>query len=135
MKHDDQHQFLNEVLGGESWEACRQTTLENGLSALRRKRRSRRGIQACVLTCLPLVAALLFLFLRETSPAKRITRSPTQSQTSAGLADPKLAVKIINDDELFALFPNRPMALVGKPGRQQVVFLDRSGTSHETVTQ
>ena len=32
-------------------------------------------------------------------------------------------VKIISDEELFALFPNRPLALVGKPGHQQLVFL------------
>jgi hypothetical protein len=33
-------------------------------------------------------------------------------------------VKIISDDELFALFPGRSMALIGTPGQQQLVFLD-----------
>jgi hypothetical protein len=34
-------------------------------------------------------------------------------------------VKFINDEELLALFPGRPLALVGKPGEQQLVFLDQ----------
>ena len=32
----------------------------------------------------------------------------------------------INDDELFALFAGRSMALIGKPGEQQLVFLDQN---------
>jgi len=35
------------------------------------------------------------------------------------------AVQFINDDELLALFPNRPVALIGEPGKQRLVFLDR----------
>lgn len=37
--------------------------------------------------------------------------------------------KFITDEELFALFPNRPLALVGKPGQQQLVFLDQAKNS------
>jgi len=33
-------------------------------------------------------------------------------------------VEYITKEQLFALFPNRPMALLGKPGHQQVIFLD-----------
>jgi hypothetical protein len=32
--------------------------------------------------------------------------------------------EIITDEELFALFPNRALALIGSPGHQQLVFLD-----------
>ncbi|HHY86181.1 MAG TPA: hypothetical protein GYA07_11730 [Verrucomicrobia bacterium] len=34
-------------------------------------------------------------------------------------------MQFINDDELLALFPNRPVALIGEPGKQRLVFLDR----------
>jgi hypothetical protein len=37
-------------------------------------------------------------------------------------------VKLITDDELLALFPDRPVALIGKPGQQQLVFLDELET-------
>jgi hypothetical protein len=33
-------------------------------------------------------------------------------------------VRVISDEELFALFPGRSLALVGPPGHQQLVFLD-----------
>ena len=33
-------------------------------------------------------------------------------------------VEYITADQLFALFPNRQIALVGKPGHQQLIFLD-----------
>ena len=35
-------------------------------------------------------------------------------------------VKFITDEELLALFPDRPVALIGRPGHQQLVFLDKS---------
>jgi hypothetical protein len=40
-------------------------------------------------------------------------------------------VKIINDEELFALFPNRAMALIGSPGHQQLIFLDHGGAQEK----
>ena len=40
-------------------------------------------------------------------------------------------VKIITDEELFALFPNRALALIGAPGRQQLVFLDHGAASEQ----
>jgi hypothetical protein len=43
-------------------------------------------------------------------------------------------VQIINDDQLFALFPGRPMALVGTPGHQHLVFFDTT-TSPRTALQ
>jgi hypothetical protein len=35
-------------------------------------------------------------------------------------------VKYITKKELFALFPNRPIALIGEPGHQQFLLLDES---------
>jgi hypothetical protein len=123
MKHDDQNQLLNEVLGGQHLEGFRQTTLENGLRALRQRRRRRRMTQVCAVACLPLLAAALLLSLRGISPVKRIAMTPVSRQQTVPTPNPKIAVKIISDEELFALFPNRSMALVGKPGHQQLVFL------------
>jgi hypothetical protein len=33
-------------------------------------------------------------------------------------------VKFITTEELLALFPDRPLALVGPPGRQRLIFFD-----------
>ena len=37
---------------------------------------------------------------------------------------PGTSIRVVNDDELMAMFPNRPVALVGPPERRQFVLLD-----------
>jgi hypothetical protein len=52
---------------------------------------------------------------------------PHQATASNAMAFSHTAeskVEYITTEQLFALFPNRPMALVGKPGHQQLIFLD-----------
>jgi hypothetical protein len=45
--------------------------------------------------------------------------------TSFAADKPKIGeIKLITDEELFALFPGRSVALIGKPGHQQLVFLN-----------
>jgi hypothetical protein len=38
------------------------------------------------------------------------------------------AVEFISDAELLALFPGRPLALIGPAGRQELVFPDQTLT-------
>jgi hypothetical protein len=71
--------------------------------------------------------------IAETSP---LTQTPSITPTSPIAQTPPTAqptqpdygpnVKIMTDDDLFALFPNRLLVLTGKPGAgtQQLVFLD-----------
>ena len=50
---------------------------------------------------------------------------PGPQQSIVATAPPEESgVKMISDEELFALFPGRSLALIGKPGHQQLVFLD-----------
>ena len=50
---------------------------------------------------------------------------PTVAPTAMALSSkPESKVEYITTEQLFALFPNRAMALVGKPGHQQLIFLD-----------
>jgi hypothetical protein len=122
MKRPDEDKFLNDLLSGERFEALREATLAQGLGALRRRRRL-QAAQRCILVCLPIVAAVIVVLKIASPPGRVASNAPAAPPPTA--ANPDNKVKIINDDELFALFPNRPMALVGKPGHQQLVFLDR----------
>ena len=36
-----------------------------------------------------------------------------------------VAIRFISDDELLALFPGRPWALIGSPERKTLLFLDQ----------
>jgi hypothetical protein len=41
-------------------------------------------------------------------------------------AEAAAPIKVISDEDLLALFPDRSMALLGPPGQQQLVFLDKA---------
>lgn len=132
MKNNDSDRLLNQVLADQGWESFRHTSLELGLAAMRRRRRCRRAAQIGVLAGLLLLGTLVAVFTSERSPS-RMTRLPASSR---GLASgDKHGVKMITDEELFALFPDRPMALVGKPGHQQLVFLDEASPVQVPLSQ
>jgi hypothetical protein len=126
MKRSEQDQLLKEILAGDDLSDFRRASLEQGLVAIRRQRRRRRVVRACALVSLPFLLVLGIVIRRTLeSPAERIAsvNPPVTAIPAprAGSGD----VKFITDEELFALFPNRLLALIGKPGQQQLVFLDK----------
>ena len=131
MKHSEQDRLLQEIISGEELSSFRQASLENGLALIRRQRRRRQNTRVCVLASLPLLLALGIVVSR-TGFRPRPTGSVPPAPTALVIPHHKTAeAKLITDDELFALFPNRPLALIGKPGHQQLVFLDRSTTRRQ----
>jgi hypothetical protein len=127
MKHSDENPLLKEILTDEKLSALRRGSLNLGLDAVRRARRLRRALHAGTFALMP-VLLILTLTLRKPKqePASQPS-TPVPRQASVATAPPnESGVKIISDEELFALFPGRSLALVGKPGHQQLVFLDAS---------
>jgi hypothetical protein len=128
VKRHDQDNLLRETLTGEELSEFRKASLADGLAAVRRRRRYRRAAQVGALAVLTLLVSLGIVHqhrnktsVREVASIKQTSATPTPSPAPAAETT---KVKIISDDELFALFPGRAMALVGKPGEQQLVFLD-----------
>lgn len=130
MKPHEPNHLLKEILAGDELADFRQASLEHGLTALRRQQRYRRGRHIGMLISLPLLVTLAVLSRRVSLDSNRQTASPRPA-TSPARTPPTDGrdAKTITDEELFALFPNRPMALVGKPGKQQLVFLDAAPRS------
>ncbi len=125
MKTPDPNPLLKEILGGEELSEFRQAALEHGLAAMRRQQRHRRGRRLGALLLLPLLVVFAMFLRRGPVDAPRQLAATNSPRSAAATVttdsrDPRL----ISDEELFALFPNRPLALVGQPGRQQLVFLD-----------
>jgi hypothetical protein len=98
--------------------------MDNSLALIRRRRRVAQALQ---LSALVLVSAL--------AVTTRLLRQPKQSivasnQTNTIVApskdqpEPEPSVKTISDEELFALFPDRAVALIGAPGHQEFVVLN-----------
>jgi 4-amino-4-deoxy-L-arabinose transferase-like glycosyltransferase len=128
----DPDPLLKELLAGDELASFRQTSLEQGLNALRRQQRRRRAGRGGALLLLPLLFAFAVLWHRSPATSNRQIAS-TNPMTAVIPTPPAVGrdPKFITDEELFALFPNRPLALVGKPGRQQLVFLDQPAKNRQ----
>jgi len=128
MNRSDQDQMLHELLA-EDLAELRRSTLVDGISAQRRKRRRRRTAEAGLLALIPV---LVLSILWRPGMAKHQASKTGPVVVEPGNASPvDRAVKLITDEELFALFPDCPVALVGKPGHQQFMFLDRADATFQ----
>jgi hypothetical protein len=124
MIRDDQDRLLNEILAGDELEQFRRASENQMLNAVKRSRRQRRATRIIALCSLPLLAALALVVTHHTASTRTASNHPqTPPQTATVSQNP--SVQTIDDEQLFALFPDRPMALVGPPGHQQLVFLDQ----------
>jgi hypothetical protein len=131
MKKHEQDELLKELLGGEEVSDFRQASLQGGLVEIRRRRARKLAVRTAAMLLLPLIAVLAVLIHRRSEPpTKQIASVKLAAMAHAATKANTAGVKIISDEELFALFPGRSMALVGKPGEQTLVFLD--GGSAET---
>ena|SRR6266850_650453 len=125
MTPHEQDQLLKELLAGEEISDFRRTSLDRGIALVRLRRKRRQMAQRAAMVCVPLLL-LLSLFINQIP--KRYPSGPATPQTYQPIPPPvqvgdNSKIKLINDDELFALFAGRSIALIGKPGEQQLVFL------------
>ena len=112
MKRSDQDRLLGEVLADENVERLRAASLAGALNALRSRRRRRAYVSGAAASFA--LAVVVFVSIRHRTPEETIVPPP----------EPKTnAVKIISDEQLLALFPDRSVALIGRPGEQRLVFL------------
>ena len=135
MKPSDQDRLLRELLGDERLENLRAASLAGALATLRARRRRRAALTGATVA-VTLLLALVWHGLPARipeitggTPVPPLASQPQPDTTSPDLASvPRVpatpGVQIINDEELFALFPGRSMALIGPPGAQLFVFLD-----------
>jgi hypothetical protein len=121
MKIPEENQLLNDVLGGDELDRFRDATLTRSLDAMRQRRHRRRQFQGAAV-----MALLLFLGIRWHFQQK--LPSPSEIVVAPAPAAEASQVKYITEKELFALFPNRPIALIGEPGHQQFLLLDELET-------
>ena len=127
MKHAEEHRLLDEVLTGPELTEFRESSLREALAVLHRRQRRRRLVREGSLALLPLLVVSLIVFSRPANPSSRVATAvePTVIASVPELARPT-SVEYISDEELLALFPNQPLALVGPEGQQQLVFLDQT---------
>jgi hypothetical protein len=111
MKRSEQDRLLGEIFADEGVERLRAASLAGGLAALRARRRRRTYVSGAAVSFAIAIAALVS------------TRRQPHVETTVRQTEPKTnAVQIINDEQLLALFPDRSVALIGRPGQQRLVF-------------
>ena len=118
--------LLDDLLSDGIDGAAESVSLETLLSDARRVRRQRRLIRYGLGPLLAvLVLAQIALFLNH---SRRLTTASQSTDASNSLPQSPPAapapIRTISDDELFALFPDRQLALIGPPGDQRLLFVD-----------
>ena len=115
----DRDRLWDDMLTDSTPAELREDLLRNTVGIARR-RRQRRTVLCLAAAVIPLVAILT---LR--NPGDTMVRQPRSSTPAAVATETKRIGKpeIISDEELFAIFPNHALALVGPPGNQRLVIL------------
>jgi hypothetical protein len=114
-----ENRLLQELLNDDELSALRQASLARGLRALHQRQSRRRQLQVAAV----LVPLLVLLGHWPFRPAQRpaafasVTTPPPRMEAEK--------VEYITKDQLLALFPDRPIALIGAPGHQQFILLDK----------
>src|SRR5438270_6844447 len=124
MNQLDRDKLFHELLAPDGGTGLRERSLQQGLVALRRERRKRQVVRGGILLCLPLLIFAALTLGRGPARQPKLRNSSPELAFSSTLRPKTSEVKIISDEELFALFPRRSLALIGKPGHQLLVFLD-----------
>jgi hypothetical protein len=133
MKPDQKHPLLNELLSDDQLDDLRGATLEQGLRLVRRRRRLRRVARTSgwigILVALAIAIPTLFWSQPASDHATQTTDSEGVILAHAAVeppveSDADTGVRFLTDEQLLALFPGRPVALIGPAGDQQLVFLD-----------
>jgi hypothetical protein len=119
MNRSERDQLLKEVLGTDELADLREQSLQHGLQAVHRRRKQRVMLRTGSIVIL---AVFCFLYFRSNQPP--VVTSNQNPITDTATIDKIGDIKLITDEELFALFPGRSVALIGKPGHQQLVFLN-----------
>ena len=99
----------------------RADTLEKTLAYARRHRRFRQTVWLTACALVPLLILAGFLLLRSNPENQLAEHQPTPDQPATVEGT---SIRILSDEELFAMFANRPIAIIGPPDSSQILFLD-----------
>jgi hypothetical protein len=125
-KHSNEKKLLANLLGDDG---LKEATLRRGLAAARGKRIQRRAIRVgAVLGGLIFLLSLLHTNRDSNRPvAGYKDRNPefqSLPQPAAANVIAGTTIRVLSDKEFLDLFSNRPVALVGRPGKQKLIIFE-----------
>jgi len=93
----------------------------------RRFQHALRGV--AMIAIVGLVATVIWSRQRPTGRQQMAGSIQSVARVESDKTIPGTSIRVVNDDELLAMFPDRPVALVGPPQNRQFVFLDEKRLS------
>ena len=120
----DHDELLREVFSEETTAASfREASLQRAMTAVRRQRTVRRAARATIAMAAVVAMAAWF----GSTPRNAKGASGRMAIASPAAPVPTVSgtkIRLVGDEELLAMFPDRPVALLGPPQHRQFVFLD-----------
>ncbi len=141
MKPSDHHDWPREILDDAELQSLRESSLADGLAALRVRRR-RRALGRAALVVAPVCALITIWGWPRPGEVTMVLRPVVTVAAVPAVAAGSATVKIypaakasevppvptISDDELLAMFADQPVGLLGEPGRQHLVAFNPPAT-------
>jgi hypothetical protein len=113
--------LLAELLADED---LREATLRGGLIAIRRSKVQRQSIRIGAVLSAMLLFILLSRNMERTSTEVKDQHAALQSAAATPEVIPGTTVRVLKDEDLLALFPDRAVGLVGPPGKQRLILFE-----------
>lgn len=99
-----------------------------------RQRQRRRRVAGSVVVALAMAAFLGLLFVETETPTHKAALNPTIASALNPSVVEGTPIRVLSDEDLFALFPDRSVGVVDDRGGYQLVFLDREDVEPATST-
>lgn len=103
----------------------RERTLQRTLTQVRRVRMRRRVVRTGIMLAAPLCLVFgAWWSLRSTDSAPTVHHTVFSEPNERMETVPGTSIRVLSDEELFALLGDRPIAVIGPPSQQRLVLLD-----------
>jgi hypothetical protein len=106
----------------------REAALDRTLAAVRRHQRWQRRLRLAATATVPCVLLGLIFWQGRDAALRRSVSRDSAMPVTARPPDvvPGTHIRLISDEELFAMFPDRPAALIGPDEDRRFVLLDEA---------
>lgn len=116
--------LLRDVFGEDA--GLRKATLRQGMAAMRRKRTRRRAVP--VGTAIMAVVLIGGFFAGHLWRERQLRAVETPTLPSSPGLVAGTDIRVLDDEQLLAIFADRPVALVGAPGSRNLLLLDEGSS-------
>lgn len=121
-RNSEREELLADVLVED--EPLRAATLKAGLDEMRRLGKRRHAMRTGSVVGMSVIVLATLVWANRFVLSGRKAMDPSSPVSHAEEVIPGTSIHVVNDEQLLDLFRDRPVALVGSPGNQQLLLLD-----------